>query len=185
MCVRTSVCLTPLCHPAGTQTLQQGRKDSVCVIFPLYLTTIFHCSMTFTNSTLQTSVQLPMNLAASHSSVPQNPQMPLNLDLNVNVTNSKSSVFPTIFSTCTASNQSFSSNLHLWPQMEATSYFPDPNLLSRHWTMHVLVKLDPQTQTVNFCLAQNHQIANVSTNFRVQSDFKVSFLLLRIFRSAG
>lgn len=74
----------------------------------------------------------------------------------VTVTNSKSSLFlTTMFSTYPGCSQFLSSNMHPWPQVAATSYFPDPGLLSRHWTVHVLVKLDPQTQTVNFCLAQN------------------------------
>ncbi|KAK5873887.1 hypothetical protein PBY51_018888 [Eleginops maclovinus] len=43
--------MTPQYQPAGTQTLLwQGRKDRVCVILPLYLTAIFHFSVTFISS---------------------------------------------------------------------------------------------------------------------------------------
>ncbi|KAG7230202.1 hypothetical protein INR49_012335 [Caranx melampygus] len=43
--------MTPPCYPVRTQTLLwQSRKDSVCVILPLYLTAIYYCSVTFTSS---------------------------------------------------------------------------------------------------------------------------------------
>lgn len=50
-------CVRTLSQPANMAWPQQGprhlwhrRKDRVCVILPLYLTAIFHCSLTFTSS---------------------------------------------------------------------------------------------------------------------------------------
>lgn len=49
--------MTSLCSLVGTQTLLwQARKDRVCVILPCYLSTIFHCSVTFTSSLLSRQV---------------------------------------------------------------------------------------------------------------------------------
>lgn len=71
----------------------------------------------------------------------------------------------------------FSSNMHPWPQITATSYPgdpPPPVQTLNH--AQVLVWLDPQTKNVNLGWAQTRHIANVSIIFRFQSGCQASFL---------
>lgn len=185
LCLRTG--LDPTVSPSrdpDSPARQEG--ESLCYFFPLPDN---HISLHYDLHqlpTLQTSVQLPVRLSASHSSVPQNPQTPHSPDLPPPSQGAKSSrYFTTVFSTFTDCSQCFSSNMHPWPQMAATSQPPWPQPPVQTLNHACPCQAWPQTQTVNFCIAQNHQTTHVSINFRVQSHFvKVSFLLLKIFRSA-
>ncbi|KAK5915236.1 hypothetical protein CesoFtcFv8_000846 [Champsocephalus esox] len=85
--------MTPQYQLAGTQTLLwQGRKDRVCVILPLYLTAIFHFSVTFTSSL--TSRQVSSFLLLSTTDPPDSPLPRPNLTI-------------TTFNHLSASNQRF------------------------------------------------------------------------------
>lgn len=143
-------------------TLVAGRKDRVCVILPFYLTTIFHCSVTFTSSLPSRQVShSPLETLCLDSSVliamdqPDSQQPWPNLTINV-----KSFVclfhscrlLPILFpkpATMTSSHCHFSAP---WP------------FLSRRWTMHVLVQPDPQTQTM-----QSSKPPSVQSQTRLKS----------------
>lgn len=171
--------MTSPCHPAGTQTLLwRGRKDSVCVILPLYLTAIFHCPVTFTSSLPSRQVSsspcnaLPPLLSATDppDSTQPWPNLTITMLNHLSASQRRFRLHSILFLKHVFMTSNHSHVLPRWPQ---------PPVQTLNHT-HVLVELDPQTQTVNFCLAQKHQIANVSINFRFQSDFvKECFLVLR------
>lgn len=159
--------MTPSCYPTGTQTLvarQEGQ--SLC------------CSSPWTDSNISLFPDLHRLSTYSRqvSSSPWSflPALLSTTDLPTTLTqpqhyNSKSSVCPeTAFSrrqlVLFLKRASMTSNcshfLPKWPQ-------PPVQTLNR---TPVLVKLDPQTQTVNFCVGQMHKPANVSAIFLCSSD---------------
>lgn len=81
-CVRTSSQPANRAWPhrvtrRGPRHLWHGRKDRVCVFLPLYLTAIFHCSMTFTSSLpIADKCPTPPETFCLHSSVPRTSPQP-------------------------------------------------------------------------------------------------------------
>lgn len=126
----------------GPRHLWHCRKDEVCVVLPLYLTEIFHCSVTFTSSLPRGQVSSSFWNLCLHSSAPwTSPRTPLNLIITVlnHLSVSKPHFLPvqTVVSLFLKEASMTSNHSRFLPQ------WPQPPVQTMNYT-EVLVKLAPR-----------------------------------------